>query len=75
MQDPRVLDAMLPFLVDDFGNPHSRNHKYGWVAEEAVELARKVYRCNSLLGSVRLGVIILNTLQETVEQHLIFGNF
>eukprot|EP01147_Barroeca_monosierra_P000516 gene516-3841_t len=39
--DPRVLDAMLPFLVDDFGNPHSRNHKYGWVAEEAVELARK----------------------------------
>ncbi|EGD72578.1 nitrogen fixation 1 [Salpingoeca rosetta] len=39
--DPRVLDAMLPYLIDDFGNPHSRNHKYGWVAEDAVEKARK----------------------------------
>ncbi len=40
--DPRVLDAMLPYLTDQYGNPHSRTHAYGWEAEEAVEAARKV---------------------------------
>ena len=39
--DPRVLEAMLPFLRDNFGNAASRNHRFGWVAEEAVEKARK----------------------------------
>ncbi|KAL7697051.1 cysteine desulfurase [Lotmaria passim] len=39
--DPRVLDAMLPFMTEDYGNPHSRTHQYGWRAEEAVETARK----------------------------------
>ncbi len=38
--DPRVVDAMLPFLREDFGNPASRSHAYGWTAEEAVERAR-----------------------------------
>jgi len=38
--DPRVLDAMLPFLVEQYGNPHSRTHVYGWETEEAVERAR-----------------------------------
>lgn len=38
--DPRVLDAMLPFLKDVFGNAASRNHAFGWAAEEAVEKAR-----------------------------------
>jgi len=38
--DPRVLDAMLPYFKEHFGNAASRNHKYGWVAEEAVEKAR-----------------------------------
>jgi len=38
--DPRVVDAMLPFLRGDFGNPASRSHAYGWRAEEAVETAR-----------------------------------
>ncbi|THH06716.1 hypothetical protein EW145_g3894 [Phellinidium pouzarii] len=33
--DPRVLDAMLPFYTDQFGNPHSRTHAYGWEAEKA----------------------------------------
>ena len=39
--DPRVLDAMLPFFVGVFGNPHSRTHAYGWESEKAVEDARE----------------------------------
>lgn len=38
--DPRVVQAMLPYLSESFGNPHSRNHLYGWEAEEAVQQAR-----------------------------------
>jgi len=39
--DERVLEAMLPFFREHFGNAASRNHAFGWVAEEAVEKARK----------------------------------
>ena len=39
--DPRVVDAMIPWLRERFGNPASRTHAYGWDAEEAVENARK----------------------------------
>lgn len=38
--DPRVVEKMLPYFYEHFGNPHSRNHCYGWDAEEAVEKAR-----------------------------------
>ena len=38
--DPRVVDAMIPWLREHFGNPASRTHAYGWEAEEAVEKAR-----------------------------------
>jgi cysteine desulfurase len=39
--DPRVLDAMRPYLAEDFGNPASASHLYGWRAEAAVESARE----------------------------------
>ncbi len=39
--DPRVVDKMVPFLRNEFGNPASRSHAYGWAAEKAVEEARE----------------------------------
>ncbi|KAJ2454270.1 cysteine desulfurase [Coemansia sp. RSA 2336] len=47
--DPRVLDAMMPFMTENYGNPHSRTHKYGWETEKAVDLARE--QVASLIGA------------------------
>jgi len=47
--DPRVVDAMIPWLREHFGNPASRSHAWGWEAEEAVEKAR--VEVASLIGA------------------------
>ncbi|MBP6335999.1 MAG: IscS subfamily cysteine desulfurase [Vitreoscilla sp.] len=47
--DPRVVDAMVPWLREHFGNPASRSHAWGWEAEEAVEKAR--VRVADLIGA------------------------
>lgn len=39
--DPRVLDAMLPYMMERYGNPHSKTHSFGWETEKAIEQARE----------------------------------
>lgn len=46
--DPRVIEAMLPYFGEHYGNVHSRSHAYGWTAEKAVDQARE--RVSSLIG-------------------------
>lgn len=40
--DPRVINAMIPFMTTEFGNPHSRTHSFGWNAEKAMNEGRKI---------------------------------
>lgn len=61
--DPRVLDSMLPLLTDQYGNPHSRTHLYGWDAEEAVENARE--RVASIIGANAKEIIFTSGATES----------
>ncbi len=47
--DPRVVEAMLPYFTEKFGNAGSRNHRFGWEAEDGMEQARE--QCAKLLGA------------------------
>uniref|UniRef100_A0A3Q3KKG1 Cysteine desulfurase n=1 Tax=Mastacembelus armatus TaxID=205130 RepID=A0A3Q3KKG1_9TELE len=62
--DPRVLDAMLPYQVNFYGNPHSRTHAYGWESESAMENAREQQVAN-LIGADPREIIFTSGATES----------
>jgi cysteine desulfurase len=61
--DPRVLEAMLPFFAEEFGNPASRQHAYGWRAQEAVERARS--EIAALIGATAAEIVFTSGATES----------
>lgn len=61
--DPRVLDAMMPYLTDRFGNPHSVGHRFGWEAEAGVDKARGDVA--TLIGAAPEDIVFTSGATET----------
>lgn len=61
--DPRVLDAMLPYMIGSYGNPHSRTHQFGWESEKVVETARE--QVANLIGADSREIIFTSGATES----------